>query len=78
MALLLGVLADFWNNFFYNTVSGVPKETRNSIGMWTMVAAILLFCWSMRGSKKTEVISNWFLFWLSMIVLAVSILYLVY
>lgn len=78
MYLLLGFLGDLWNNIFNTCVAGLTEETRNNIGLWTMVAAILLFVWSMQGSKKTQVINSWFLFWLSVIVLIVSIVYLVY
>lgn len=78
MFLLLGFLGDLWNNIFNTCVAGLPDQTRNNIGLGAMVAAILLFVWSMQGSKKSQVINSWFLFWLSVIVLIISIVYLVY
>lgn len=78
MYLLLGFLSDLWDNIFNKFVAGIPDQTRNNIGLGAMVAAILLFVWSMQGSKKSQVINSWFLFWLSVIVLIVSIVYLVY
>lgn len=78
MYLLLGFLSDLWDNIFNKFVAGLPDQTRRNIGLGAMVAAILLFVWSMQGSKKSQVINSWFLFWLSVIVLIVSIVYLVY
>lgn len=78
MYLLLGFLSDLWDNVFNKFVAGLPDQTRRNIGLGAMVAAILLFVWSMQGSKKSQVINSWFLFWLSVIVLIVSIVYLVY
>ncbi len=78
MYLILGIISNLWNNIYNTCVAGVPQETRQQIGIWTMVAAILLFAWSMKGSKKTQVINSWFLFWLSVIALIISIVYFVY
>ncbi|MBE5738121.1 MAG: hypothetical protein E7354_00075 [Clostridiales bacterium] len=78
MALLLGFLGNLWDNIMNSCLAGLTQEARNNIGLGTMVAAILLFVWSMQGSKKTQVINSWFLFWLSVIVLIVSITYLAY
>ena len=78
MYLLLGFLSDLWDNVFNKFVAGLPDQTRRNIGLGAMVAAILLFVWSMQGSKKSQVINSWFLFWISVIALIISILYLVY
>ena len=78
MFLILGIFASAWNNV-YNTVFGsLDKSTRNTVGLWVMVFAILMFVSSMKGSKKSQVINSWFLFWISIIAAIISILYLVY
>ena len=78
MHLILGMIASAWNNFYNAVFGSLDESTKNKVGIYILVVAIMLLVWSMRGSKKSQVINSWFLFWVSAIALIVSILYLVY
>ena len=78
MHLILGIIASAWNNIYNAIFGSLDESMKNRVGLALIVVAILLLALSMKGSKKSQVIHSWFLFWLSAIVLVVSILYLVY
>lgn len=78
MHLILGIVASAWNTVYNAVFGSLDKTTRNTVGLWVLVFAILMFVSSMKGSKKSQVINSWFLFWISVIALIISILYLVY
>ena len=78
MHLILGMIASAWNNIYNKIFGSLDEGKRNTVGLWILVFAILMFVSSMKGSKKSQVINSWFLFWISVIALIISILYFVY
>ena len=78
MHLLLGKFANWWTNLYNATIGTMDYESRHRVGGGAVLLAVLLFAWSMNGSKKSQVINSWFMFWVSIIILIIAILMLVY
>lgn len=69
-------LKNIWYNFYDDCVRNVDTKTRYEIGITMLVVAIILFVLSTDGKSKTNMINHWFLFWISAIVLILSIVYM--
>lgn len=76
MNLLCGALQSLWNNFYNTCVRNIDTRVKYSIGIALIVVSLLLFVFSTRGSKKGDMIGHWFLFWISMIVFIIGVIYL--
>jgi len=76
MNLLLSGAMDLWQNFYNKYVINVDDRTRYKIGFVSLMIAIGLFILCTKGHNKAAMVNSWFLFWLSLIVFGISLLYL--
>lgn len=75
MNLMLGVFANFWYSFYNTCFRNVDTQTRYTVGGVLVVLSIVAFIYCTKGKSKSELINNWFLFWISMILLICGVLY---
>lgn len=77
MNLLCGALKNVWLDFYNNFVKGLDDRTKVIVGGVCLMLSIFLFIMCTKGNKST-LVNNWFLFWLSIIIFAISIYFLVF
>ena len=75
MNLLCG-LKDIWYNFYNNYIRNIDDKTKTTVGVICLMVSIGLFILCTKGHDKANMVNSWFLFWLSLIVFVVSILFL--
>ena len=75
MNLICGFIESIWTKFYNTCVRNIPSQTRYMIGGALILAAILIFVFSTKGGQKGEMVANWFLFWISVIVLVAGVVY---
>lgn len=76
MNLLCGALKDLWNNFYTNYIKNLDDKTKVTVGIACLIVSLFLFIMCTKGHDKANMVNSWFLFWLSIIVFIVSILFL--
>ena len=76
MNLLCGALKDFWNSIYNTYIRNLDNTTKVNIGIVCIVISIGLFILCTKGHNKAQMVNSWFLFWLSMIVFIIAILFL--
>jgi len=76
MNLLCSAVENLWYNFYNKCIKNLDDKTKIIVGIVCLVISILLFIMCTKGKNKADMVNNWFLFWLSLIVFGVSILYL--
>ena len=76
MNRLCGALENLWYNFYNTCFRNVDMSVRYTIGTILIVLSIITFIFSTKGKSKSELINNWFLFWISMILLIIGVLYM--
>ena len=76
MNMLCNTFTDFWNKAYFTLVSNVESKVKVAIGVVCLIVSIFLFIMCTKGSSKSEMVNNWFLFWLSMIVFVVGLFYM--
>jgi hypothetical protein len=76
MNLLCGAVKNLWYNFYNNCIKNLDDKTKITVGMVCLLVSIGLFILCTKGHNKADMVNNWFLFWLSLIVFVVSMLYL--
>lgn len=64
-----------WNSIYNTLFVSLNISTRVTIGLILLILSIIFFIQSSKG-KKSELVGNWFWFWISMITFILSILYL--
>lgn len=75
MNLLCSAFKTFWFNLYNNYVKNIDEKSKIVIGAVCLILSIFVFIMSTKGGNKAEMINNWFLFWISLILFGVSILY---
>lgn len=78
MNLLCGALKNVWFEFYNNYVRGLDDKTKVMVGGLCLILSIFLFVMCTKGSSKSDMVNNWFLFWLSICLFAVAVFYLVF
>lgn len=76
MNLLCGAIKNLWNEFYNNCVRNLDDRTKFIIGASCVLGAIVIFIFCTKGKDKAGMINNWFLFWVSIIVMVVGVFYL--
>ncbi len=76
MNLICSAFKNFWYSFYNTCFRNIDMRIRYSVGGGLIVLFLLTFVACTKGKSKSELINNWFLFWLSMIFLIVGILYM--
>ena len=76
MNLLCGAIKNLWNNFYNTCFRNVDMSVRYTVGLVLVVAAIVFFILSTKGKSKSQMVNNWFWFWISMISLICGVLYM--
>ena len=78
MQLICGIITTIWNKIYNTIFASLDEETKTKVGVGILIFALLMMSWSLKSPKKTQVVGSWFLFWIAVISLIVSILYFVY
>ncbi len=76
MNKICGAIQNLWNEFYNTCVRNLSDRTRLIIGVSCVVAAMVIFIFCTKGKDKAGLINNWFLFWISVIVMIVGVFYL--
>ena len=76
MNQLYGSIKNLWNSFYNTCFANVDMSVRVTIGIFLVVFSLIAFIQSMKGGKKSDLVGNWFWFWISMISFILSVLYL--
>jgi len=66
----------FWHSFYYGTFGNIDLKVKNVLGLTLLFLFLVAFIFSTRGKSKSNLINNWFLFWISMILLILGCLVL--
>jgi hypothetical protein len=75
MSLLCGFINNLWNKIYDSCFRELSKSSRISVGGIFIVASLILFVFSTKGSKKGEMVGSWFLFWISAIAMVLGFVY---
>ena len=78
MNLLCGALKNVWFEFYNNYVKGLDDRTKVMVGGLCVILSIFTFVMSTKGSSKSDMVNNWFLFWVSLCLFAVAVFYLLF
>lgn len=78
MSQICGMLKNLWYNFYNKYVRGLDFKTKMIIGGVFVLLSIVIFILSTKGNNKTQMVNSWFLFWLSIILFIIGLLYLVF
>ena len=76
MGLLCGFFQNIWIKFYNTCVRDINPKLKSAIGVGMIVVSLILFIQCTKGSKKGEMIGKWSLFWISMIVFILGVVYL--
>ena len=76
MNLLCGALKNLWLEFYNNCIKGLDDRTKVMVGGICIMLSIFSFILCTKGHSKSNMVNNWFLFWLSLIIFAIAIYYL--
>ena len=77
MNLLCGALKNVWMEFYNNCIKGLDDRTKVIVGGICLILSIFTFIRCTKGGNKSDMVNNWFLFWLSLCFFAVAVFYLV-
>jgi hypothetical protein len=75
MNLLCGALKNVWFEFYNNYVKGLDDKTKVMVGGICLMLSIFVFILSTKGGSKSNMVNNWFLFWVSLLLFGVAMLY---
>ena len=74
--LLANIFENLWNKFYNNCVKDVSPYTRGMIiGIGFLLACVLLV-YALKGGEKGNLVNNWVLFWLAIIVTILCVVYI--
>ncbi len=77
MNLLNNAIKALWHQFYDSFWGNISSDGRIRIGLTLVIGALIVFVFSAKGSaKKGAFIQNGFLFWISVIMAIMGILYL--
>ena len=76
MNLICGAIQSLWNEFYNTCVRNLDTKTRLTIGIITLVVGLVVFVMSVKNNKSPQFVNNWFLFWISIILVLIGIFYL--
>lgn len=76
MNLICGAIQSLWNDFYNTCVRNLDHKTKMIIGLVAIVVGLLVFVVSVKNNKNPQFVNNWFLFWISIIIVLIGIFYL--
>lgn len=76
MDIMCGAFKNFWYTIYNACVNDLSDSTKSIIGGVLIVISLLVFVLCTKGHNKAQMVNNWFLFWLSLIIFGIAICYL--
>ena len=59
----------FWHSFYYGIFGNINLKIDNNWGLFLLFLSLVTFILSTKGKSKSNLINNWYWFWISMILL---------
>ena len=78
MNLLCALFQNFWNNIYSTYFKNLDPVLKSKIGYGLAFGSLIVFVLCTKNSKKGDMVGNWFLFWMSIMMFIGGILYLNY
>lgn len=76
MNLLCGALKNVLFDLYNKCVIGLDDKTKVIVGGICIMLSIGVFILCTKGKNKSDMVNNWFLFWLAIVFFAVGVFYL--
>ena len=75
MNTICSAMLSWWTGIYDACIASLDDKLRVTIGIILFVLSIWFFILCAKG-KKSELVNNWFWFWICMITFIISVLYL--
>ena len=70
----MDTLKSFWNNIYYSFFENLDLRKKALLGFFCILGSIIVFIFCTRGKSKGNIVNNWFLFWISLILFIIGFL----
>lgn len=78
MNLICGALKNLWLEFYTKYVKNLDDKTKVRVGGILIVLSLFVFVLSTKGHSKSDIVNNWFLFWVSICLFFGGVYYLMW